>query len=320
MLRARSGVLVLSAGMIAMGNAMLSAQDYPNKTIRIVTSPAGGGSDFTSRLIAQGLSGPLGQPIIVENRPTGVIPGEIVSKATPDGYTLLITGSNFWIGPLLRKIPYDPMRDFSPITLISREVNVIAAHPSIAVKSVKELIALAKAKPGELNYASSSIGGPSHLAAELLKAMASVNIGHIPYKGGGPQITALIGGEVQVAIADVSLVTPHVKSGRLHALAVTSLEPSVLAPGLPTVAASGLPGYESVSMTGMFAPGKTAGAIINRLNEETVRFINRPEVKERFLTARGEVVGNSPQQFDAIIKSDVATMGKVIKNAGIKAD
>ena len=320
MLQSYAGAGIRLACLVVGCAGVAGAEDFPNRPIRIVTSSAGGGSDATTRLIAQGIAGALSQPIIVENRPTGIIPGEIVSRAIPDGYTLFITGSNFWIGPLLRKAPYDPVQDFSPITLISMEVNVVAVHPSTPAKSIRELIALAKGKPGELNYASSSIGGPSHLAAELFKAMAGINIGHIPYKGGGPQVTALIGGEVQVAIADLGLIMPHVKSGRLRDLAVTSSLPSALAPGLPTVAAAGLAGYESVSMTGMFAPAKTPGAVINRLNGEVARFLGRAEVKEKFLNARGEVVGNSPAQFAAIVKTDIAKMGKVIRDANIKVD
>ena len=313
------------AGMITVGLMVASAdrvlgQDYPNRPIRIVTGSAGGGSDSTSRLVAQGISGPFGQTVIVENRPTGVIPGEIVSKATPDGYTLFITGSNFWIGPLLRKVPYDPVKDFTPVTLISREILVFAVHPSVAANSIKELIALAKAKPAELSYASASIGGPGHLAMELFKGMAGVDIRHIPYNGGGPLAAALLRGEVQLAISDGASMAPHVKAGKLKALAITSAEPSVLAPGLPTLSGSGLPGYEVVNMTGMFAPSKTPMTIIKRVNEEVVRFVHRPDVKEKFLNARGEIVGNSPEQFAAIVKTDMAKMRKVISDAGITAN
>ena len=179
---------------------------------------------------------------------------------------------------------------------------------------------MAKARPGELNYASGATGGSTHLAAELFKSMAGVNIVHVPYKGSAPAITALISGEVQLTITDVGLVAPHVKSGKLRALAVTSAEPSALVPGLPTVAASGLPGYEAVGMTGILAPAKTPAAIINRLNQEIVRVLNMPEVKEQFFNAGVEVVGSSPEQFAATIKSEIAKLGKVIKDAGIKVD
>jgi tripartite-type tricarboxylate transporter receptor subunit TctC len=188
------------------------------------------------------------------------------------------------------------------------------------VKSVKELIALAKAKPGVLNYSSSGTGGSTHLAQELFKAMAGVNIVHVPYKGTAATITALVSGEVQLTINDAGLVAPHAKSGKLRALAVTSAMPSALAPGLLTVAASGLPGYEWVGTTGMWAPVKTPGAIIDRLNQEIVRLLNGADVKQRFFNAGAEVVASSPEQFAAVIKSDIVRMGKVIKDAGIKVD
>jgi len=193
-------------------------------------------------------------------------------------------------------------------------------HPSVPVKSVKELVAMAKAKPGALNYSSPGNGTTQHLAMELFKSMAGVNIVHVPYKGGAPSIAALLGGEAQLTITDVANVGTHGKAGKLRALAVTSAQPSVLAPGLPTIAASGVPGYEAVSMTGMFAPAKTPDAIIKRLNQEAVRVLNQPDVKEKFLTAQVEVVASLPEQFAAIIKSEIAKMGKVIKDADLKTN
>ena len=320
MLVSRFAVETFWIGLMVLGAGVVSGQDYPNKPIRIVTGGAGGGSDFTSRQIAQGISGSLGQPVVVDNRASGVIAGEIVSKAPPDGYNLTVAGSAFWILQLLRKMPYDAVADFAPVSLISREVNILAVNPSVPATSVKELIALAKAKPGQLNYGSSTPAGPAHLAAELFKSMAGVNIVNVPYKITPMVITALIGGEVHLTIMDAGLVAPHVKTGKLRALAVTSAEPSALTPGLPTVAASGLPGYEVVGLTGIWAPAKTPAAIINRLNQEIVRVLNRADVKERFLNAGSEVVGGSPQEFTAMIKSDIARMSKVIKDAGIKVD
>ena len=206
-------LLVLSAGAV-------SAQNYPNKPIRIVTATPGGSGDFVARLIAQGISSPLGQNIVVENRAT-IMSGELVSKAPPDGYTLLVIGGLFWIGPLLQKIPYDPVRDFSPIALLVNTPNILVVHESVAAKSVKELIDLAKARPGALNYASAGAGSSPHLAAELFKAMAGVNLVEIPYKGNAAGLNDLIGGQVQVMFPSAATVTPHVKSGRLRALAVT---------------------------------------------------------------------------------------------------
>ncbi len=304
-------LLGLSAGAVC-------GQDYPNKPIRIITGSAGGGNDFVSRLIAQGISSALGQPVVVDNRPGAVLSIEAVAKSPPDGYALLVHGATVWITPLLQRATYDAVNDYSPISLVSREVLIVAVHPSVPARSVKELIALAKTKPGELNYSASSLGGPPHLTAELLKSMAGVNIVHVPYKGTVAAITALITGEVQLTITDAGLITPHVKSGRLRALAVTGAQPSALAPGLPTVTASGVPGYEAGSMTGIWAPGRTPAAIVDRLNVEIVRFLNRPEVKERFLNTGAEVVASSPAQFAATIKSDIAKWSKVIRDAGIK--
>ena len=312
--RVVTGMLFLSVMGAACG------QDYPTKPIRIVTTAAGGGGDFTTRQIAQGISGPLGQPVVVDNRANGFLAAEIVYKAPADGYTLTVQGSTFWILPLLRKLPYDVMADFAPISLIEQSVNIVAVNPSVPAKSVKELIDLAKAKPGALNYGASSVGSTSHLAGELFKSLAGVNITMVPYKGAAPALAALISGELQLFISDVGLLMPHAKSGKLRALAITSAEPSMLAPGLPTVAASGVPGYEALLVTGIYAPAKTPAAVINRLHQEIVRVLNRPDVKERFLNAGVETVGTSPQQFAAIIKSDSARMGKVITNAGIKLE
>jgi len=309
---------MFSLGLMVLSGGVVCGQDYPHKPIRIITNAAGGGSDFIARLIAQGISGPLGQPVIVDNRSGGLIQSEIVSRAPPDGYTLLVAGGSILILPLLQKTPYDPMKDFSPITLATKEPAVLAVYPSVAAKSVKELIALAKGKPGELNYGSGGTGATNHLAAELFRAMAGVNIVHIAYKGSAPLLSALIGGEVQLAFPSAPSVAPHVKSGRLRALAVTSAEPSALAPGLPTVAASGVPGYESASLTLLFAPAKTPDAIINRLNQEMVRFLKTPEAKAQLLISGAETVGSSPQQLADTMKAEMDRMGKVIKDAGIK--
>ena len=320
MLQLRFLAGILSAGPMVLGAGGVYGQDYPNRPVRIVTAAAGGGSDFVARQVAQGISGPLGQPVIVDNRGSGVVQYEFLSKAPPDGYGLVVTGSAFYLFPLLNKVPYDVVNDFSPLSLLVREVFVVAVHPSLPAKSIKELITLAKARPGELNYASTVAGGPAHLAAELFKSMAGVNIVNVAYKGNAAGNTALISGEVQLQITDSGEIMPHVKSGRMRALAVTSAQPSALVPGLPTVAASGLPGYEMNSMTGIYAPGKTPAAIINRLNQEIVRALNRADVKERFLNVGVEVVASSPEQFAATIKSEIAKWGKVMRDAGIKAN
>ena len=262
----------------------------------------------------------MGQTLVVDARPSGVIPGEIVAKAPPDGYTLLVTAGTLWTLPLMQKTPYDPVRDFLPVTLAVSVPVVLVVHPSVAANSVKELIALAKAKPGMLNYAADSIGGVAHLAAELFNSMAAVNIVRVSYTSGSNRLAASLRGEVQVQFMNQGLAAPHVKSGKLKVLAVTSAEPSALAPGVPTMTASGLPGYEVAGLVGMFAPAKTPAPIITRLNQEAVRFLKTTEAKERFLGIGAETVGNSPEQFAAIIKADMARLGKVIKDAGIRVD
>ena len=304
--------MVLSAGVVY-------AQNYPNTFIRIVTTQAGSGNDFTARVIAPAISGGLGQQVIVDNR--GAIAGEVVAKAQPDGYTLLCWGSPLWLAPFLReKVAYDPVKDFAPISLLVTTPNILVVHPSLSVKSVKELIALAKARPGDLNYASPGAGGSVHLAAELFKSMAGVNIVQIGYRGTGQAFTSLISGEVQLMFPNAASVTPHVKSGRLRALAVTSAVPSALAPGLPTVTASGVPGYESLARFGMFAPAKTPEAVVRRLNQEIVRALNMADVKQKLFNSGAEVVGSSPEEFGTTIKSEMARLGKVIKDAGIRAE
>ena len=321
MLTIRFVARMFSAVLIVLGAGGVSGQDYPNKPIRLFTTSPGGGLDFAARLFAPGLTASLGQTVIIENRGGGVTPIEIVARAPPDGYTLLFNSGSTWILPFLQtKVPYDPVRDLAPITLVEIAPSVLVVHPSLPVKSVKELIALAKARPGELNYAAGSIGSSTHLSPELFKSMAGVDIVHIFYKSSGPALTDLIAGQVQLMFASAGGVAPHIKSGRVRALAVTTAKPSELLPGLPTVAASGLPGYESFVSHGMFAPARTPPAIIQRLHRETAREIHRPEVKEKLLGAGVEPVGNSPEEFGAYVKADMARWGKVIKDAGIRAE
>ena len=309
---------VLSLSMMVAGAGAVSGQDYPNKPIRVVTVAVGGGMDIVSRMIAPVITGSWGQPLIIDNR--GNSAAEIASRAPPDGYTLLGEGASFWIGPLLQAAPYDAVRDFSPITLTTSTPGILVVHPSVAAKSVKELIAVAKARPGELNYSAGSIGSSTHLSAELFKAMAGVDIARINYKGGAAALNAVLGGEVQVTFAGSGGMAAHIKSGRLRVLAVTSAEPSALMPGVPTVAASGVPGYEASSVLAMFTPAKTPAAIINRLNQEIVRALNRADVKDNLFNLGLEVVSGTPQQLAAKMKSDMVKWGKVIKDAGIKAD
>jgi tripartite-type tricarboxylate transporter receptor subunit TctC len=288
--------------------------------MRIVTSEPGGGSDFTARVVALGLSASLGQQVIVDNRAGTVTAAQIMTRAAPDGYTLLSYNNSLWTLPLLQPMFYDTLRDFTPITLATRSPNVLVVHPSVPVTTVRELVAHAKAHPGALNYASGTVGSSNHLAAELFKALAGVNIARIGYKGSGFAVNDLIGGQVQLMFATSGSIAPHVKSGRLRALAVTSAQPSALTPGLPTIAASGVAGYEAVTMYGLYAPATTPDAIISRLNREAARFLQTPEIKDKLFGAGVETVGGSPQEFTAAIRADIARLAKVIKDAGIRAE
>ena len=317
--RPRIAVWMISMATIIPCAGVASAQIYPDKPIRIVAAGIGGGAEFLSRLIAPDAAVALGQPLIIDNRPP-LVATEIASKAPSDGYTLFAGSSSFWVVPFLQKVSYDPVADFSPVTLAVSSPNMLVVHPSVAANSVNELIALAKAKPGVLNYATGPAGSPNHLAAELFKSMAGINMVRIAYKGGGPALTALMGGEVQVLFASVSTAIPQLKSGRLKALAITSAKPSALAPDMPTIAAAGLPGYEMVSPDSFFAPAKTPAAIINRLNQELVRIINKADLKQAFFNVGTDTVGSSPAELAAFMKADMAKWGRLIKEAGIRAE
>jgi tripartite-type tricarboxylate transporter receptor subunit TctC len=307
-------------GMFVIAGS-LYAQTFPSKPIRLLAAEPGGGADIVGRLVAPGLSSNMGQQIVIDNRPAGVIPGQIVAKAPPDGYTLLVSSGILWLMAFMRdSMPFDPVKDFAPITVTNRAPNILVVHPTLPANSVKDLIALAKAKQGQLNYASGATGSSSQIAAELFKSMTGTSMVRIPYKGNGPAMTALLAGDVNLMFPSAAAVAPHMKSGKVRVLAVTSLEPSALFPGLPTVAASGLPGYESATVTGIWAPAHTPAAVINKLNAEIVRVLNTAQVKERFMSAGSEIVGNTPSQFAAFIKHDMATTGKVIKDAGIREE
>ena len=301
------------------GPAHAVRDDYPSKPIRLVVPGTGGGTDLMARLIAQALASPLGQQVVVHNKPTGVIPGETVARAQADGYTLLLSGSGLWLAPLLHdKVPFDPVRDFAPVTLAASQPNVLAVHASVAA-SVKELVALAKARPGTLNYASGSTGSPNHMAAELFKSMAGVNIVRVNYAGAGAMLTALSAGEVQVLFVTAGAVSSQIKLGRIRALAVTTAKPSPILPDLPTLAASGLPGYESVSVYGVFVPFNTPPAVISRLNREIVKVVNQPDLKEKLFSMGAEAVGSTPHQLAVTVRADIALSARIIREAGIRA-
>jgi tripartite-type tricarboxylate transporter receptor subunit TctC len=294
-----------------------SGQIYPTKVVRIITAAAGGGSDFAARLIATPLGPALGQQVIVDNR--GVIAADIAAKAPPDGYTLLLSGPTLWLLPFMRDNVGSDVSDFTPIMMATQTANILVVHPTLPAKSVKELIALAKAKPGELNFATSGTGNSVHIAGELFKSMTGTNIVRVNYKGASQALTDLAAGQTQLMFGVPGSVLPHVKAGRLRAVAVTSAQPTPLAPGLPTVASS-LPGYESVSYLAIFAPAGTPAAIVTKLHEEIVRVLQRNDVKDKFFAAGMETVGSSPDATAKLIKSEIARMGKVIKAANIRAD
>jgi tripartite-type tricarboxylate transporter receptor subunit TctC len=297
------------------------AQSYPNKPVRLVTAGTGSAGDVAARIFAQGFGAALGQQVLVDNRSSGVIPVEVVAKAPADGYALLFYGNVIWLAPFLQDhVSYDPVRDFATITLVGTSPNVLVVHPSVPAKSVKELIALAKARPGQLNYGSGGSGSSSHLAGELFKAMAGVDIVRVHYKAGGAAISELLGGHIQLTFAAAPPVVAHAKSGRLRPLATTGAQPTPLLPGLPTVAATGLPGYEAGSMFSLLAPAKTPDAIIRRLYQDSVRFLDSTEGKEKFLTIGVETVGSTPEQLAAAIKAEMSRMGKVIRDAGIRGE
>jgi tripartite-type tricarboxylate transporter receptor subunit TctC len=314
MTKKRTGRL---AGVLLMACAAwpLPAQEYPNKLVRVVTLAPGGGSDVVARLIAPVLSEGLGQQVIVENR--GAIASEVVAKAPADGYTLLVEGSPLWILPLFRSVPWDAVKDFAPVALAVSTPSVLVVHPSLPVKSVKELIALARAKPGQLNYAAGTLGANPHLAAELFKSMLDLNIVQVAYKGTGPGVIGLMGGEVELMFPNAGSALPYIKSGRLRVLGVASLQPSALLPGVPVIAAT-VPGFESISPQGLLAPANTPAAIINRLNRDMGRGLNRPEVKERFLNIGAEVAGGTPEEFSSKIKFDIAKFTRLLKESHIK--
>ena len=294
------------------------SQSYPNKTIRIMSSEARGGNDFGARVIAQALTASLGQQVIVENRPARLI-GEFGLSASPDGYTLFVAGSVFVIGTLLQTSHYDPVKDFSSITMLARAPNGLVVHAAVAAKSVKDLISLAQERPAAINYVTGGAGSSAHLAAELFKSMTGLNIVRINYKGSGSALNDLIAGQVQMIFASVSSTSSHVKSGGIRALASGRAQPSRLLPDLPTVAAT-VPGYESAAISALFAPAKTSVTLIIRLNTEVVRILKQVDVKERFFNTGVEIVGDTPAELTANIKAELVRMGKVIAEAGIRAE
>ena len=303
----------------------LSAQDYPTRPIRIIVpSTAGGSVDTLARMVGTHLGQRWGQQVVVDNRSGagGVIAGEITAKAAPDGYTLIMAtiaamATNV---SLAKKLPYDPVRDFAPVTLVASQQIALLVNPAAPAKSIQELLQLAKAKPGQLTFASAGNGSGGHLSGELLKILAAIDITHVPYKGIAPAIVDVISGQVTMTFTSIISGTPHIKSGRLRALAVTGAHRSPALPEVPTMVESGVKGYESSTWYGLLAPKATPRAIVMKLNREVVAIVNLPEVKSHLLAEGAEPVGNTPDEFGDIIKADIAKWGKVIRAAGLRAE
>jgi tripartite-type tricarboxylate transporter receptor subunit TctC len=300
-----------------------SGQAYPGRPVRIVVPFAPGGpNDIIARLVARKLGEAQGQPFVVENRAGagGNIGTDFVAKSTPDGYTLLSAGpGSLIINPLIGKVPYDTQRDFAPITLMARAPNVLVAHPSLPARSVKELIALARARPGAINYGSGGNGSTPHLSAALFAAMTGVTLTHVPYKGTAPATADLIGGQVQIAFLGIPAVLPHLKSGKLRALAVTGLRRSPELPDVPTVDESGVPGYEVSPWYGLLAPAGVPRAIVARLAVATANIVRTPEIREKLALQGAEAEGSTPQEYAAAIRADTATWVRVVEETGLRA-
>lgn len=307
------------------GDAVAQSDRYPDRSIRVVVAfPPGGGADFIARILAQHLPAALGQSMVIDNRggAFGNIANDIVAKATPDGYTLLITAdATITINPsVYSKLSYDAQRDLTPITLLIKFANVLVLHPSVPANSVQELIALAKAQPGKLSYAHPGIGSLQQLSAELFKLRTGVDFISVPYKGGGPAILSLMGNETQLSFATPPSSIPHVKSGRLKALAVTSAKRSVALPDLPTISESGVPGFNVEGWVAMFVPAKTPRRIIDRLYGEVAKILRLREVKDLVLAGGAETGGNRPEEARAIVRDETAMWAKVVKTSGVKVE
>lgn len=310
----------VAASSIALG-AEATPPSYPNKPIRMLAPEPGGGNEVAGRLIARGLAEALGQNVVVENRgaASGAIAGEIVAKASPDGYTVLYYGSSIWLLPFLRdKVPFDPLRDFTPIALATSNPFFLFVHASVPARSAAELIAYAKARAGELRFGAAGAAAATRLSGELFNRMAGIDIMRVSYKGAGLAANALAAGEVQVMFGSVGLGMAYAKAGRLKVLGAATAKPSALAPDVPTIASTGLPGFEAASLSGMFAPARTPAAIVKRLNAEILRVLARPDFKERFFAAGIEPVGSSPEEFGAIVRAEQAKWGKLIRDLEIR--
>ena len=310
---------------IALGAAFAPsiAGAYPVRPVTILVGfPPGGSTDILARILAEKMTERLGQSVVVENRPgaTGTIAANLVAKAPPDGHLLLMGAAGHTTTPSLFKLPYDGVRDFTPVTNVAAVTIMLVVHPSVPAKSVRELITVAKSKPGILNYASGGNGSMQHLAGELFKQMVGVDMAHIPYKGSGAAVIDLVSGRVSLMFDQVPSSLPHVRTGKLRALAVTSTQRSATVPELPTLAEAGLPGYSVMSWTGIIAPANTPPAVVNRLHTEIVSILKLPDVKSRFASIGAEPIGNTPEQFQEFVRTETARWAALIKAAGVQVE
>lgn len=316
---------LLSAFFLAMAALMPAvAQQYPTKPIKLILPfPTGGATDVMSRILAEKLTSRLGQPVIVENKPGAgtMLASEYVAKAPADGYTLLMAASSLVIAPsLYSKVNYDPIKDFTPVTQVAAVIHLVVVNPNLPVQSIQDLIAYLKANPGKVSYGSTGSGTSTHLEAELFKKMAGVEIEHIPYKGSTPALADLVGGQTSMMFDPIASSKPYLESGRLRALAVTTAQRSISAPDLPTVAESGLPGYEAMPWLGIVAPAGTPKPVVDRLYKEVSEVLKMQDVKDRFKSLGLDIIGNTPAEFATFIAQDQKKWDQVIKNSGAKAD
>jgi tripartite-type tricarboxylate transporter receptor subunit TctC len=322
---AKPGKFLAAALLIFFIIGSASAQNFPSRPIRfIVPFAPGGGTDQLARMLAQRLSESFGQPVVVDNRggAGGIIGAEIAAKAPADGYTLVLGSPGpMTINPsLLPRLPYDTLRDFAPITLATISPFILVLHPSVPANSVKELVALARAKPGQLSYGSGGNGSVAHFSAEQFRALTHISLVHVPYKGAGPAVIDLVAGRLQFMFENLPTVLPHIRSGKIRALAVGTKTRSVLLPESPTMVEAGVPGFEASTAFGVLSPAKTPAPIVGRLNQEIVRILHSPDIRERLLAQGLEPAGGTPQQYSAQLKEELVKYGRIVKAAGIKAD
>ena len=322
MTRQRLTALTSAACVALCVAAAASAQSYPAKPVRLIVGFAtGGGTDTLARLVSRKLVDAWPQPLVVENRPgaDGSIATELVAKSTPDGYTLVMVSNAHTITPFQRKLAYNPVKDFAPVTLVASTPNLLLVHPSLPVRNVKELVALAKARPGQLSFGSSGTGTSPFLAMELFKSMTGTNIVHVPYKGSNPAVIDLVGGHIQLMFGAIPTTLSHVRSGRLRAIAISSPKRWPSVPELPTVAESGLPGFEAATWYGVLAPAGTPAPIVAKLQSDMSAALHQPDVKAVAADQGFETIGNKPEEFGEVIRGDMAKWGKLIRSLGASA-